>query len=278
MSIKRFTKPAFFLFLSLLIHILLIGLFTIDPLGLVNYFYNKRYPAPERKPPIIVDIIDLKEPDLKPPVLEKPSEDAFASTRDQTVIEESSPDPTPKTTEPTPPKKKRKFNQPADTDIIKDKSAVMETTDSQETQINLMPTKKDITKVIREESRRQLAKTPYKQFVKNKPRSTTLNLNTSDLRYAEYMLALKRRVELFWSYPTASVMRAEQGRLKIDFTISGDGTIKDIKLIKSSNYPALDDAAITALRLASPFQTIPKNFDLNHIDINANFEYNLIYR
>ena len=57
-----------------------------------------------------------------------------------------------------------------------------------------------------------------------------------------------------------------------------DGAIKDIKLIKSSNYPALDDAAITALRLASPFQTFPKNFDLNKIDINANFEYNLIYR
>lgn len=271
MSIKRFIKPAFFVLISLLIHILLIGVLTIDPMGLINFFYDKKYPPKKRQPPIIVNVIDLKKPDFKAPTPVLPKENSLASTHTQVVDKETSPSSL--NSEEVVQRLQSKKKQPQ-----KPGEDKAEEVESSKTKPNLMPTTKDITKVLREESIKQLAKSPSKRSVKNKSRSTKLSLNTIDTRYAEYMLSFKRRVELFWSYPTASVARAEQGRLKIDFTIDKDGTIKNIKLIKSSNYPALDDAAITALRLASPFQALPKNFDLNKIDINANFEYNLIYR
>ena len=39
--------------------------------------------------------------------------------------------------------------------------------------------------------------------------------------------------------------------MRIDFSIAKDGSVKDVRVVKSSNYPALDDAAITAVKLAS---------------------------
>ncbi|MBI5970527.1 MAG: energy transducer TonB [Deltaproteobacteria bacterium] len=104
----------------------------------------------------------------------------------------------------------------------------------------------------------------------------TLSLNTSELRYQKYLINMKNRIELKWEYPFAASRNGWQGNLQIDFTINKDGTVADIKLVKSSNYPVLDDAAITALRLASPFPPFPAGFSVEEINIKGQFSY-IIY-
>lgn len=101
----------------------------------------------------------------------------------------------------------------------------------------------------------------------------TLQLNTSELRYQRYLIGMKDRIQLFWEYPDVAARSGWHGRLRIDFVINRDGTVSDIRLVKSSNYPVLDDAAITALKLASPFQPFPANFTIESILIRGSFEY-----
>lgn len=101
----------------------------------------------------------------------------------------------------------------------------------------------------------------------------TLQLNTSELRYQRYLIGMKDRIQLFWEYPDVAARNGWHGRLRIDFVINKDGTVSDIRLVKSSNYPVLDDAAITALKLASPFQPFPENFAIESILIRGSFEY-----
>lgn len=101
----------------------------------------------------------------------------------------------------------------------------------------------------------------------------TLQLNTSELRYQRYLISMKDRIQLYWEYPDVAARNGWHGRLRIDFVINKDGTVRDIRLVKSSNYPVLDDAAITALKLASPFQPFPENFAIDSILIRGSFEY-----
>lgn len=101
----------------------------------------------------------------------------------------------------------------------------------------------------------------------------TLQLNTSELRYQRYLIGMKDRIQLFWEYPDVAARNGWHGKLRIDFVINKDGTVSDIKLVKSSNYPVLDDSAITALKLASPFQPFPDNFAVESILIRGSFEY-----
>lgn len=105
----------------------------------------------------------------------------------------------------------------------------------------------------------------------------TLSINTTESKYQKYLLNMKRRIELFWSYPESSIRSGEQGKMRIDFTIAKDGSVKDVRVVKSSNYPALDDAAITAVKLASPFNPFPEGFDIETVEIRASFEYSLIF-
>lgn len=119
-----------------------------------------------------------------------------------------------------------------------------------------------------------------KKYYEEEPereKGKVLTLNTSELKYSKYLLNLKRRIEFFWDYPPSSIRKGEQGKLRINFTISNDGELENVEVIKSSNYPPLDDAAITAIRLASPFNPFPEDFDIEEIDIHGHFEYTIFY-
>jgi len=107
-------------------------------------------------------------------------------------------------------------------------------------------------------------------------KSKTLMLNTSELKYQKYLIELRHKIEQYWEYPRSAAIRGWEGKLFIDFTIKRDGTISEIRLSRSSRYPILDDAAITALKLSSPFTTFPENFEINELKIHGQFVYNLI--
>lgn len=118
-----------------------------------------------------------------------------------------------------------------------------------------------------------------KEYEKESPKEEqgkTLQLNTSELKYQRYLVNLKNRIELFWEYPAPAIKNGWQGILQIDFTVKKDGTLEAVRFIKSSNYPALDDAAHTALKLAEPFPPFPENFGVENINIRGQFEYRLI--
>jgi TonB family protein len=102
-----------------------------------------------------------------------------------------------------------------------------------------------------------------------------LQLNTTELIYQKYLLYVRDRVGFYWEYPIAAAMNGWQGRLTVDFVIARDGKIAEVKIDRSSGYPVLDDAAITAIKLAGPFFTFPEHFVLNSFNIKYQFEYRM---
>lgn len=118
-----------------------------------------------------------------------------------------------------------------------------------------------------------------REYEKSAPaaeRGKTLQLNTSELKYQKYLLNMKRRIELRWEYPSFAVQNGWQGILNLDFTINRDGSVAEVRVVKSSGYPVLDEAAATAIRLAAPFPPFPEDFNVDNINIKGRFEY-LIY-
>lgn len=122
---------------------------------------------------------------------------------------------------------------------------------------------------IQELTRRYEAEAPSAEQGK------TLNLNTAEFRYQNYLInSVKRRIEIYWDYPDVAVRNGWQGKVQITFTINRDGSLSNVAVIKSSGYPSLDDAAVTAIKLASPFAGFPENFAVQNLNIKGQFEYN----
>lgn len=105
----------------------------------------------------------------------------------------------------------------------------------------------------------------------------TVDLSTTEFKYLSYFLKIKRQIEGVWNYPEISRLRGEQGELFLVFTIRKDGQLEDIKLINSSGYSRLDEEAIRAIKVASPFSPFPESWGLERLNIRAVFRYEIRY-
>lgn len=101
----------------------------------------------------------------------------------------------------------------------------------------------------------------------------TVDLSTKEFKYVSYFTNLKRKIDGVWNYPEESQVRGETGRLFLIFTIKRNGDLEDIELLNSSGYQRLDNEAIRAIKVASPFNPFPDSWDLEKLNIRASFEY-----
>lgn len=76
---------------------------------------------------------------------------------------------------------------------------------------------------------------------------------------AAYLLDWRRRVEAVGNkyYPEASVRYGIYGNLRLLVVIRQDGNLEDIKVLSSSGYAVLDEAAIKIVRMAAPYAPFP---------------------
>ncbi len=73
----------------------------------------------------------------------------------------------------------------------------------------------------------------------------------------EYFEMLNMRIHSFKEYPESAKSNHLEGNVKVEFVLAADGTLAGIKIIKSSRHKNLDEAAIQAIKRASPFPRPP---------------------
>ena len=76
---------------------------------------------------------------------------------------------------------------------------------------------------------------------------------------AAYLNDWRLRVEAVGNryYPEASLRYGLYGSLRLLVVIRYDGTLEDIRVLSSSGYTVLDDAAVKIVRMAAPFAPFP---------------------
>jgi len=76
---------------------------------------------------------------------------------------------------------------------------------------------------------------------------------------AAYLLDWRRRLEAVGNqfYPRASVRYGIYGDLRLLVVIRADGSLEDIRVLSSSGYAVLDEAAIKIVRMAAPYAPFP---------------------
>ncbi len=111
--------------------------------------------------------------------------------------------------------------------------------------------------------------------IERKRDPNAVTLDTTDFRYWSYLQGLKNRIEYIWKYPEEARREGIEGELLMKFTIEKSGKVTDVKVLRSSGYPMLDDAAKKALYDASPVNPLPDNWKKNSFTITGNFVYRL---
>ena len=114
----------------------------------------------------------------------------------------------------------------------------------------------------------------YKDYIDDEiAEGDKIDINTADYRFIGYFTALRKAFELVWIYPMEARRQGMQGVVDAEFVISKDGSLKTIKVIRSSGYRVLDDAVVDALRLAAPFSPLPSGIGREKILVSGSFRY-----
>lgn len=75
----------------------------------------------------------------------------------------------------------------------------------------------------------------------------------------DYFKIVRFRIESHKRYPGTAKTRQIEGQVTVRFVIEPDGRISSSKVVKSSRHRVLDQAALMAVKEASPFPRPPKN-------------------
>jgi len=105
----------------------------------------------------------------------------------------------------------------------------------------------------------------------------TVSLDSQEFKYASYFSSIKKQIESVWSYPEQAATRGLQGQLLLQFILDRSGKLVDISLVHSSEHEILDNAALDAVKTASPYNPFPEKIQKNKLKIIASFKYKPFY-
>ena len=104
----------------------------------------------------------------------------------------------------------------------------------------------------------------------------SIALDTTDPKYHGYFSQVRERIRSKWVYPREAAEGGVEGHVRIEFQITKDGRLSYIQLRESSGTRILDDAAMTAVKLAQPFPPVPDTITTREaLSIRGTFRYRI---
>jgi len=93
----------------------------------------------------------------------------------------------------------------------------------------------------------------------NRPRRKAIGTGTREYKYANYLEAWCRKVEQVGNlnYPEETKRRKLYGNLTLQVALRADGSVERVRVLRSSGFDLLDEAAVRIVELAAPFSPFP---------------------
>lgn len=128
-----------------------------------------------------------------------------------------------------------------------------------------------------QEGRKEIKESPKTRITNGSSwREDTVDLGSSDVKYAAYLVMIKRRIMQIWEYPQKAYEKNEEGVVIVKMSIDASGKLAETNLISSSGSALLDEGALSIVKTVSPFEPLPDNYGLARLHIVASFRYKLV--
>ena len=108
--------------------------------------------------------------------------------------------------------------------------------------------------------------------------ATEIVPNTRESKLAPYLDAWRRKVERLGTlnFPKSVRNRGETGNPVLEVSIRADGSLGDTIVRRSSGRKEVDQAALSILRLASPFDPFPSELRKQYHELRFAYEWQFL--
>ncbi|HSN71549.1 MAG TPA: TonB family protein [Steroidobacteraceae bacterium] len=110
------------------------------------------------------------------------------------------------------------------------------------------------------------------------PRELVVAADTRESVIAPYLDAWKRKTERIGTinYPQAARRRSLSGNPVVEVAIRADGSLAEIRIVRSSGHREIDQAALGIVRLATPFDPFPSEVRAQYDVLRVAYEWQFI--
>jgi protein TonB len=132
--------------------------------------------------------------------------------------------------------------------------------------------------IIKEEAKSKRLKNPPANKKPAKENITlqkeaTISLDARDAKYTSYLSHLRQKINDAWIYPEFAKKKKLEGKITLSFTLKSDGSLLDVIIISPSGQAVLDQASISAIDNAGPFNPLPEKLNLSKLNVISTFIY-----
>jgi protein TonB len=111
----------------------------------------------------------------------------------------------------------------------------------------------------------------------HRPRRKAVSASTREYKYASYLEAWRRKVVRIGNlnYPEEAKRHKMHGSLILHVAIRADGSVERIRVVESSGFDLLDEAAVKIVELAAPFAPFPPDIraETDVLDITRTWQF-----
>jgi periplasmic protein TonB len=111
----------------------------------------------------------------------------------------------------------------------------------------------------------------------HRPRRKAISASTREYKYAAYLEAWRRKVEQIGNlnYPEEAKKHKLYGNLILHVAVRSDGSLESVRVLRSSGFDILDQAAVNIVKLAAPFSPFPSDIrsDTDVLDITRTWQF-----
>jgi len=278
-SIYRGERIYFFAFiLSLVLHILLLLIFMKDLFTIDLSHEDSELPQevtvlfPENKPRLIVE--NVNENDEVPDVSDLLSDRNSRAKNEQTLNDRGNQpmsDGNVETPNLTTPYLAKAYENEARTETI-DKDALVGKRETVDEQVPAPDRNREKLQIpVAEE---QTTNNIFHQLKLSASDLGSMTLSTYAWEWAPYINAMKRKLQSVWYTPIAyNRFGLIHGSTVIQFTLSKDGRLLDMKVLEHEGHESLQSSSVNAIRAVFPFKSLPNNFPDETLTIIARLNY-----
>lgn len=98
--------------------------------------------------------------------------------------------------------------------------------------------------------------------------------DTQGVDFGPYLKGLLKNVRKNWYHLIPQSPATKKGKLAIEFAITKDGKLADMRLVASSGDEVLDRAAWGSITASNPFKPLPEKFTGPYLALRVRFYYN----
>jgi protein TonB len=90
-----------------------------------------------------------------------------------------------------------------------------------------------------------------------------------------YIAMIQKQLNRYKKYPSVAKAKRQEGVSMIGFKVNRQGTISDIRLIRSSGFQELDEETLALLRRISSFPPLPPEVERERLDLIVPVKFSL---